>query len=232
MLTLRVRSENRVHLVQRDRAVITLDSSKVPELGVVTGVLALGDRWFLGATRAEQFHLYRIDGDEPVLVATYPLLGRVSAQLVGSVHQDELGIFARSSGSGWQVFPIDLDSFEARPPVHVPLEALGSVPPPCEPGRPGWLITAGVPLTDGSVSESNTHLDFTGSMEGRLRTKRLTARVVLDEGGLCVDALAALVDGAAPRAARVEARERRRDALPLTVTDPLDERRWSFRCGP
>jgi hypothetical protein len=56
--------------------------------------------------------------------------------------------------------------------------------------------------------------------------------VVLDEGGLCVDALAALVDGAAPRAARVEARERRRGALPLTVTDPLDERRWAFRCGP
>ena len=204
----------------------------MPDLGVVTGVLSLGDRWFLGATRAEQFHLYRIDGDEPVLVATYPLLGRVSAQLVGSVHQDELGIFARSSGSGWQVFPIDLDSFEARPPVHVPLEALGGVPPACEPGRPGWLITAGVPLTDGSVSESNTHLDFTGSVEGRLRTKRLTARVVLDEGGLCVDALAALVDGAAPRAARVEARERRRGALPLTVTDPLDERRWSFRCSP
>ena len=231
VLTLRVRSENRVHLVQRDRAIVSLDLSRVPDMGVVTGVQPLGDRWYLGATRAEQFHLYRIDGDEPVLVASYPLLGRVSAQLVGSVQQDELGIFARSSGSGWQVYPIDLDSFDAEPPVHVPLEALGGVPPACEPGRPGWLIAAGVPLTDASVSESNTHLDFTGSAAG-LRTKRLTARVVLDEAGLCVDALAALVEGTAPRGVRVEPRERRPGALPLTVTDPVDERRWSFRCSP
>jgi len=231
VLTLRVRSESSIHLVERDRAVITLDLSRVPDLGVVTGAYAVGDRWYLGATRAEQFHLYRIEGDRPEPVGVYPLLGRVTTQLVGSVQGDELGIWARSAGSGWQVFPIDLATYEVEPPVHVPASALGNVPSACEAGRPGWLLVAGVPLTETAVSESNTHVDFSGSAEG-LRTKRLTARVVMNDGGLCVDALAALVDGPAPKDVRVEQRAPRRGGFPLTVTDPLDERRWSFRCGP
>jgi hypothetical protein len=231
VLTLRVRSESSIHLIERDRAVITLDTSRVPDLGIVTGAYTVGDRWYLGATRSEQFHLYRIEGDRPELVGVYPLLGRVTTQLVGSVQGDELGIWARSSGSGWQVFPIDLATYEVLSPVTVPAAKLGNVPPACEAGRPGWLLVAGVPLTDTSVSESNTHVDFTGSAEG-LRTKRLTARVVMDDGGVCVDALAALVDGPAPADLRVDQRAPRRGAVPLTVTDPLDERRYSFRCSP
>lgn len=231
VLQLRVRSESSIHLVERDRAIITLDLRQLPDLGVVSGALVIGDRWYVGATRAEQFYLYRIDADKPELVGSYPLLGRVSAQLVASAQGDELGIWARSPGSGWQVFPIDLDDFEAQPPVHVPLGTLGGVPPRCEPDRPGWLAVAGVPLTDTSVSESNTHVDFTGSAEG-LRTKRLTARLVIDDGFVCVDALAALVDGTNPGPLRLEHRDERPGALPLTVTDPADERRWAFRCSP
>jgi hypothetical protein len=231
VLQLRVRSESSIHLVERDRAITTLDLRQLPDLGVVSGALVIGDRWYVGASRAEQFFLYRVDADKPELVGTYPLQGRVSTQLVASAQGDELGIWARSPGSGWQVFPIDLDDFEAQPPVHVPLGALGGIPPRCEPGRPGWLAVAGVPLTDTSLSESNTHLDFTGSAEG-LRTKRLTARLVIDDGGVCVDALAALVDGSNPGEPRSEHRDQRAGALPLTVTDPTQERRWAFRCSP
>jgi hypothetical protein len=231
VLQLRVRSESSIHLVERDRAIISLDLSKLPDLGVVTSALPVGDRWYVGATRAEQFQLYRVEGDRPELVGTYPVLGRATVQLVGSVQGDELGIWARSLGSGWHVFPIDLGSFASQPPISVPLDQLGRVPPPCEPGRPGWSAVAGVPLTDTAVSESNTHVDFTGKAEG-LRTKRLTARVVIDEGGVCVDALAALVDGPGPGDLPVESRAARRDALPLVVTDPADERRWAFRCSP
>jgi hypothetical protein len=231
VLQLRVRSESSIHLVERDRAIITLDLSKLPDLGVVTSALPVGDRWYIGATRSEHFQLYRVEADRPELVGTYPVLGRATAQLIGSVQGDELGIWARSQGSGWQVFPLDLQRFEVQPPVHVPVDALGRVPPPCEPGRPGWLAVAGVPLTEASVSESNTHVDFSGKAEG-LRTKRLTARVVIDEAGLCVDALAALVDGPGPGELPVEQRAPRRNALPLVVTDPVDERRWAFRCSP
>lgn len=230
VLQLRVRSESSLHLLERDRSIISLDLSKLPELGVIAGAHVVGDRWYLGASRSEQFHLYRVEGDEPRLVGSYPLLGRVSTQLVGSVHGDELGIWARSPGGGWQVFPLDLDSHQARPPLHVPAERLGRVPPRCEPGRPGWHLVAGVPLTETSVSESNTHLDFNGVEP--LRTKRLTARLVLDEAGVCVESLSALVDGGSPREVRPPPRERRRGALPLTVTDALDERRWDFLCSP
>jgi hypothetical protein len=231
VLQLRVRSESSIHLIERDRAIVTLDLGKLPDLGVVQSALPVGDRWYVGATRSEQFQLYRVDGDRPELMATYPMLGRATAQLIGSVQGDQLGIWARSQGSGWQVFPIDLERFEVQPPVHVSLGKLGQLPPPCEPGRPGWIAVAGVPLTDTSLSESNTHVDFTGKAEG-LRTKRLTARVVIDEAGLCVDALAALVDGPSPGELTVEPREPRRGALPLVVTDPVDERRWAFRCSP
>jgi hypothetical protein len=231
VLQVRVRSESSLHLIDRDRSITTLGAGSANDIGAIAGAYVVDDRWYLGTSRAEQFQLYRVDQNKPKLVASYPLWGRVVTQLVRSVHGDELAIWQKASGLGWYVYPIDLETFEAQAPSHVPIERLGQVPPPCEPGQPGWIGTAGVPLTDAGVSESNTHLDFTGGAEG-LRTKRLTARVVINEGGVCVDALAALADGQAPRELHGDDRSTRRGSLPLTVTNPTDERRWSFRCAP
>ena len=230
VLQVRVKSESSIHLIDRERAIVTLESGVVSDLGAVSGAYEVNDTWYLGAARAEQFQLYRIVQNKPELVATYPLWGRVVTQLVQSVHGDELALWQKSAGSGWYVYPIDLETFAARPALHVPSERLGTVPPACEPGRPGWLMVSGVPLTDNAVSESNTHFDFSGAAEG-LRTRRLAARVVVDESGVCVQALAALTDGPAPGELRVENQSARR-ALPLTVTDPTDGRRWGFRCSP
>ena len=159
------------------------------------------------------------------------MYGRVVTQLVRSVHGDELALWQKSSGLGWHVLPIDLETFEPAPALFIPIERLGSVPPLCDPGRPGWLAVAGVPLTDSGVSESNTHLDFSGGAEG-LRTKRLTARVVIDETGVCVDALSALSERSIPTDLDTQNEEARRAALPLTVMDPSNDARAEFRCGP
>jgi hypothetical protein len=231
VLQIRVRSESSLHLIERDRPITTLELGSLSDIGAVSGAYQVGDRWYLGVPRAEQFQLYRVDQNRPRLVASYPLWGRVVTQLIGSVHADGLALWQRSSGSGWYVYPIDLETFEAQPALYVPNERLGLVPPPCEPGRPGWIGAAGVPLTDSAASESNTHLDFAGAAEG-LRTKRLTARIVIDESGICVDALAALTDGPAPHDLAAATRSAGRKSLPLTVTDPADERRWAFRCTP
>ena len=229
VLQLRVRSENSLHLIERDRSITTLDVTSTNDLGALSGVYVVNDRWYLGSSRAEEFQLYRVEQNKPELVASYPLWGRVPTQLIQSVQGDELGIWQKAAG-GWYVYPLDLETFEARAPVYVPIEQLGAVPPACEAGRPGWLGVAGVPLTESGVSESNTHLDFSGGAQG-LRTKRLTARVVIDEAGVCVDALAAVADGERPRDVPVE-KPARRGSLPLVVTDPASERRWSFRCSP
>ena len=230
VLQIRVRSESSLHLVDRDRSVTTLRSGSV-DLGTISGAYEVNDRWYLGASRAEQFQLYRIEQGRLELMATYPLFGRVVTQLIRSVHGDELALWQKSSGLGWHVLPIDLDTFEPGPALFVPLERLGSVPPPCEQGRPGWLAVAGVPLTDSGVSESNTHLDFSGGAEG-LRTKRLTARVIIDENGVCVDALSALSDGVVPNDVQGGSHEKQRAVLPLTVTDPSSDARVEFRCSP
>jgi hypothetical protein len=230
VLQIRVRSESSIHLIDGDRSITTLEPGSASDVGTVAGAYEVGDVWYLGTVRAEQFQLFRIERSKPVLLQTYPLWGRVVTQLVRSVHEDELAIWQKSSGSGWYLYPIDLSTFEARPALTVPVDHLGMVPPACEPGQPGWIVTAGVPLTDSAVSESNTHLDFSGKAEG-LRTKRLTAKVVIDERGVCVDSLAALSDGTLP-ARELEGDERpSRGSLPLTVTDPADDRRWPFRCA-
>jgi hypothetical protein len=229
VLQVRVRSESFLHLIERERSITTLDVAATNDLGALSGAYVVNDRWYLGSSRAEEFQLYRVEQNKPELVGSYPLWGRVPTQLVQSVQGDELGIWQKAAG-GWYVYPLDLETFEARAPVVVPIEALGAVPPACEAGRPGWLGVAGVPLTESGVSESNTHLDFSGGAQA-LRTKRLTARVVIDDAGICVDALAAIADGGRPRDVPVESRARR-GSLPLVVTDPTDERRWSFRCSP
>lgn len=230
LLQLRVRSESSLHLLARERGITTLQTPSSSDLGTLAGSQEVNDRWYVGSSRTEQFQLYRVEQGKLQLLATYPLWGRVSTQLIRSVQGDELGLLQKSTGAGWLVLPIDLETYQPKPAFHVSNEQLGKVPPRCEEGRPGWLAVSGVPLTDSSVSESNTHLDFEGSATG-LRTKRLTARVVLDESGVCVDALAALVDGASgttdPRSNDAGGV---RNGLPLVVTDPADDRRWAFLC--
>jgi len=230
VLQIRVRSESSLHLLDRDRSIMTLQAPSSGDMGAPAGAFAIHDRYYMGASRAEQFQLYRVEQGKLELVATYPLWGRIATQLIGSVQGDEFGLLQKSSGAGWYVVPIDLETFEPRPAFHVSNQELGRVPPRCEPGRPGWSVVSGVPLTDSAISESNTHLDFSEGAAG-LTTKRLTARVVMDESGLCVDALAALVDTRSREAPRPDPRARR-DALPLVVTDPVDDRRWAFSCAP
>jgi len=201
------------------------------DLGTLAAAHEVNDHVYLGAARAEQFQLYRVDQGKLGLLATYPLWGRITSQLIRSVQGDELAILQKPSGAGWFVIPIDLETYEPKPGFHVANDVLGRVPPRCDSGRPGWLAVSGVPLTDSAISESNTHLDFAAGAAG-LRTKRLTARVVMDEAGLCVDALAALVDGAAGSEPKSNDVNTTRAGLPLVVTDPADDRRWGFLCSP
>jgi hypothetical protein len=230
LLQIRVHSDSTVHLLDRDRGITTLLPPAGVDLGALAGAYEAGDRWYLGATRAEQFQLYRVEDGRLELVATYPLYSRLTTQLIRSVHGDELALWQKSSGSGWYVTPLDLETFEAKPAFHLASASLGRVPPQCAAGQPGWLGVSGVPLTDANASESNTHLDFSGEAEG-LRTKRLQARVVINESGVCVDALAALSDG--PARVDLRAAEAGGQAgLPLVVTDPTDDRRLAFRCKP
>jgi hypothetical protein len=224
-----VRSDTALHLLEPGRAVITLAPRVVKDVGSISGVHRLQDQWYLGATRGTEFHLQRANDDQLESVATYPLYGRVATTLISSVHGDQLALWQRADGAGWHVYPLDGDTFEPGPPLHLPRELLSRVPPPCEPGRPGWVVAAGVPLTDSNVSESNTHIDFSGGAE-RLETKRLTARLILDDGLVCVDALAAIADGKIPEDLRLDVEPRSRGTLPLTVTNPLDDARWPFAC--
>lgn len=231
ILQVRVRSETSLHLIDRGRPIVTLEPTSSVDLGSVGAALAVADRWYLASSRGEQLQLYRVNRRRPELVATYPLYARVPTQLVRSVHGDELALLQKVSGGGWYIYPIHPESFEPQAPLRVSSADLGRVPPPCEPGRPGWSIVSGVPLTDSGASESNTHLDFAGGARG-LRTKRLTARLVAYDGGVCVDALAALTDGGPPRNTESAGAVSRRSSLPLVVTDAAEERRWSFRCAP
>jgi len=231
ILQTRVRSESTLHLVGRDRSITTLLAANSGDLGTLAAAHEVNDHVYLGAARAEQFQLYRVDQGKLGLLATYPLWGRITSQLIRSVQGDELAILQKSSGAGWFVIPIDLETYEPKPGFHVANDVLGRVPPRCDSGRPGWLAVSGVPLTDSAISESNTHLDFAAGAAG-LRTKRLTARVVMDEAGLCVDALAALVDGAAGSEPKSNDVNTTRAGLPLVVTDPADDRRWGFLCSP
>lgn len=234
VLQIRARAEGTIHLVDRERAITTLQAGAMNDLGSVSGAFELNDQWYVGLTRADQFQLYRVDRDKPELVATYPLWGRVTTQLIHSVQGDAMALWQKSSGSGWYVYPINRTTFAPEPALHVPTEKLSRVPPACEPGRPGWIAVSGVPLRDSALSESNTHLSFPDAAEP-IKTKRLTARVVIDDTGVCVDALAALSDGVFSVAAASESRaassqKSQRRSLPLTITDSANERQFAFRC--
>lgn len=231
VIHVRVRSDNALHLLRPGRAITTLGPRTLQQLGSVAGVHEVAERWYLGATRGAQFHLYEVRNGKAERLRSYPLFGRVPTRLISSVHGDELALWQRSDGSGWYVFPLDAETFEPQSVVHVPQSLLAGAPPACPLDRPGWVVASGVPLTDSGASESNTHLEFRGGAEG-LATKRLQARLVLDHDFVCVDALSALLEESPSAALRLEPDSSPPESLPLVVTNPLDDARYSFACSP
>ena len=235
LLMMRTGSSTQVAVLERDRAIVVVRNADEFVLDRVAGVAKVAGRWYVGAVPGPKaFQILAIDGGTLVPVGTYPRYADdAPARLVRSVSGDALGIWVvgkgrlgmRGGGVTWFVYPVDTKTGVARAPVVVSPDALTHTPDQCEPEADGWVLVH-------DVNPSVAKTDFENVSESPT-IGRLEARLVANQGGICLDSLAAQVDGDPPRDLKSRgAVTRSRRGAPLALTDRATDRRWGFRCAP
>ena len=107
----------------------------------------------------------------------------------------------------------------------VSTDALAQPPRPCEPQDDGWVLIH-------DVSPSIGKVEFVESSESP-SASHLEARLIAGPNGLCIDSIAAQVDGDPPKALvrKGATSSKPRRLLPLVLTDRATDRRFGFRCA-
>jgi hypothetical protein len=177
-----------------------------------------------------------VDGDRIDLLRYYPDLSnsnsssRLLSSLVRSEAGDALGIWVRDlqvrgSETRWFVYPVHPETGEVDEPLVLEPEQLGELPSPCREGDDGWLLEGSPPV--------DPYIDLVG-LDAVRAPRRLTARLLANPRGSCVDSLAARAESAVPT--RLPGRSEQLDPHQPTVLMVMSDRarswgRWEFRCA-
>lgn len=235
VLRMRTPGATDLAVVEAGRAIVVARNADDLSVERPAGVVKALGKWFLGSTPGRTVQLLSVEGGALSLVQSYVRQTDDSfARIVRTVRGDGIGIWVlargfqgtRSNGDAWFVHPVDPRTGELGEALIVPREALRSAPRPCEPDEDGWVL----PYDE--INPMTVHLQLE-NVSDPPALAHVDARLVAGPSGLCVDALAAIVDGPPPTALRAthpDARARR--GSPLTVSDRTTDRRWGFRCAP
>jgi hypothetical protein len=219
-------------VIERDRSITPIEGAGAWALDRAAGAVKVGSTWYLGSAPGPRlFRIIAMEGGRTTLLGSYPRhVEGLQAQVVRSARGDALAIWAvgppRNGGSStaWYVFPIDVETGEAGPPILVPHDWLLSVPPPCEPDDEGWVVVH-------AVSPSLSNVDFVDGADS-LRAAHFEARLLVSRNAICTDALAAQLEGGPLQHLPSARSVTERPTIPLSLTDRATDRRWEFRCSP
>lgn len=224
-------------VAERDRALVMVGNADDFALDRPAGAAKVGGRWYLGAIPGPRsFHALSIDGGTMSLLGSYPRYSDDAAeppQIVRTVHGDGVGILVvergraglPGGGDTWFVYPLDTKSGEAGAPLVVDRTAFFRTPRPCDPDEDGWLLVR-------NVNTSIANFEFAGVPSPPALAK-VEARYIAGPAGICIDALAAQVEGDPPKDLQPRnVHAPSRQSVDLALTDRATDRRWGFRCTP
>jgi hypothetical protein len=235
VLSVQTGSSTELFVLERGRAIVTVKNPDDLNVDHLSSTAKVAGKWYVGTTSGPRsFQILGVDGGSLSAVGTYPRQSAdPSATLVRTARGDALGIWVvapgqRGTGSGgntWFIHPVDPITGEAGAPLIVPHEALAHAPRPCAPDENGWVLVH-------EVSPSVAKVSFVSASETPA-VKALEARLVAGPSGLCIDTLAAQVDGDLPKNLHPTAPVARTSpGTLLTLSDRATDRRWGFRCAP
>lgn len=236
IVTMRAGNTLSLAVAERDRALVVVGNADDFALDRPAGAVKVSGRWYMGSVPGPHaFHVLGIDGGTMRSVGSYPRYAEQSqapASVVRTVRGDGLGIWVvargqlglQGGGDTWFVYPVDAETGQAGPPLVIPRSERVRAPRPCGPDEDGWLLVHDF--------TSVARLEFPGVSSAPATTK-VEARLIASPAGLCIDALAAQVEGDPPKDLRTKNRSVPvRQSVELALTDRATDRRWSFRCTP
>jgi hypothetical protein len=214
--------------------------------GKPTGAVRAGESWFfVTTTPSSPFELtvWRSDLGVPRALAVLPrprtqggYLAAPPPQLVRRAQGSGVGLLFSSKPEQsdahdvWYVIPIDGDDGSLGDPIALGRKDLDGVPPPvCDPRQDGWVVDTALGSAP-AVEVRDARADL-GGFEARLR---------LDPGAVCVESLAAVIDGVLVKAGadrkdpakvakKVPAAAGAR-AVSLAATEKATGNRWGLSC--
>jgi hypothetical protein len=235
-VTMRAGNALSLAVAEPDRALVVVSNADDFALDRPAGAAKVSGRWYVGTVPGPHaFHVLGIEGGTMRSVGSYPRYAeqlQAPASVVRTVRGDGLGIWVvargqsglQGGGDTWFVYPIDSESGEAGPPLVIPRAERIRAPAPCGPDDDGWLL-----IHDFT---SVARFEFSGIASAPATTK-VEARLIAGSGGLCIDAIAAQVEGDPPKDLRSRNRSAPvRQSVELALTDRATDRRWGFRCTP
>ncbi|HEX3596845.1 MAG TPA: hypothetical protein VHU80_17170 [Polyangiaceae bacterium] len=236
VVVLRAGTTTELSIVEREHAIVVVkNADELIGDRSLSGVVKVDGKWYLGFVPGPRaFEVFGTEGGELSVLASYPRYSdEGEARVVRTTAGSGLGIWVvahgqdgtRGGGDTWYVYPIDARTGSASLPIVVTRTELAHAPRPCEPEEDGWVLVH-------DVSPSVAKLEFTHVSE-MPSVARVAARLKLGTRGLCLDALAAQLDGDPPK----DLKMRGAPAWPartasLALSDRVSDRRWGFRCAP
>lgn len=224
---------------EAERSITRIDEAGRWGLTQLTSAVRVGASWYLGVQQPSdrRFRVLRADGNHLSLFRDYPnrpdvtTRGLFSFELVRNTRADALGVWVntrrlRGADTAWYVYPIALGTGSPGVPVELAPPAIARARA-CGVDEEGWLLD-GLPAIE-------PYLDFSGAGSA-LRVERPRARMIASEQGLCIDSLAADLDGAPPTVGgarrEVSSFAAGRATVPMTISARApDGRRWAYRCA-
>lgn len=195
----------------------------------IDGVVEVRNQWYFAAHEGSALHVYLTEQGKPRLWGRYPVSSGSKPTLIRTTDGEQLGILLRSRRGSWYIYPLN-DEGRPQQPLTFTREILNQESGVCPAARQGWLVRAPLPLTRLSGANDVHVLDFAG-LPDRTRAQAVLAKVVLNDGQLCVSQLAAqLASSQAWTAAPARQRPPVADSIPLTLTDRSSDTRYGFRC--
>jgi hypothetical protein len=203
----------------------------------LNGAVKVGSSWYLGAYQmGASFRLFKVESGRVSLVREYPMNGgwrpntTLAVTLVRNVRGDALGLWVearrvRGVATSWYVYSLNPDDGQVLDMVALEPKSLAQLPAACPADADGWLLIGEPPV--------DPWVDYLKEANN-VRSRRVEAKLIAQDDGLCTEALVAEADTAVPnRLARVDVAAFAHGETPVPMV--LEERgrtgrRWAFRC--
>lgn len=216
-----------LHFIEEGSATVSIGNTS---FGPISGVVKVHKTWYFGSQEGNRFHVYRVRNSAIDEFADFPIGDPVAPMLTRNTRGTALAIQLRAPAGTWHVYPLT-ETGQAEPPIVLSRDTLNTEWPRCDGDQLGFYGIGALPLSRFTPNDGSDVLLFEG-VPSDWKAEAATARTIVSHSSHCVEALAARLAGNQEAVVLSSLVPPKSGAIPLTVTDRLNDVRYGFQCLP